>query len=173
MAKIEINRLTNANIYIDGNSLLGRAEEIQLPQIKSLMQEHKALGMVGKAEFFAGLDKMDAKIKWASMYADVLAKAANPMKTVQLQVRASLETYEANGRTTEAPVVAMLTGAFKTLPMGTYKQHENSEFETEMSVYYAKLTVGGTDIVEIDVLANIYKVSGVDVLATYRANIGG
>ena len=35
MCKIKINRLTNANIYMDGNNLLGRAEEIQLPQIKA------------------------------------------------------------------------------------------------------------------------------------------
>ena len=32
--------------------------------------------------------------------------------------------------------------------------------------------VGGEDITEIDVLANIYKAGGQDVLASYRANIG-
>ena len=48
--KIEINRITNANIYVNGNSLLGRAEEIKLPDVSAIMQEHKALGMVGKIE---------------------------------------------------------------------------------------------------------------------------
>ena len=33
MSKIEINKLTNANIYMNGTNLLGRAEEVQLPQI--------------------------------------------------------------------------------------------------------------------------------------------
>jgi hypothetical protein len=28
MSKISINRLTNANIYLDGGSMLGRAEEV-------------------------------------------------------------------------------------------------------------------------------------------------
>ncbi|HFV0082898.1 phage major tail tube protein, partial [Escherichia coli] len=28
MSKIEINRITNANIYLDGTNLLGRAEEV-------------------------------------------------------------------------------------------------------------------------------------------------
>ena len=32
--------------------------------------------------------------------------------------------------------------------------------------------VGGEAITEIDVLANIYKAGGEDVLASYRANIG-
>ena len=34
MSKIEINKLTNANVYMNGVNLLGRAEEVQLPQIK-------------------------------------------------------------------------------------------------------------------------------------------
>ena len=33
MAKIEINRITNANIYLDGANLLGRAEEVKLPDV--------------------------------------------------------------------------------------------------------------------------------------------
>jgi len=41
-----------------------------------------------------------------------------------------------------------------------------------MSVNYAKLIVDGEEIFEIDVLENIYKVEGVDILETYRNNIG-
>ncbi|WP_027809960.1 phage major tail tube protein, partial [Burkholderia cenocepacia] len=59
--KIEINRITNANIYVNGNSLLGRAEEIKLPDISAIMQEHKALGMVGKIELPAGFDKLEGE----------------------------------------------------------------------------------------------------------------
>ena len=69
--KIEINKLTNANIYMNGNNLLGRAEEVDLPQIKHKMAEHKALGMVGSAEFFAGIDKLECKIKWNALYPNV------------------------------------------------------------------------------------------------------
>ncbi|MFN4149235.1 MAG: phage major tail tube protein [Rhodocyclaceae bacterium] len=39
--------------------------------------------------------------------------------------------------------------------------------------YYMKLTVDGQDVTEIDVLENIYKAGGVDLLAQYKANIGG
>jgi ferredoxin--NADP+ reductase len=41
MSKIKINKLTNANVYMNGVNLLGRAEEVQLPQIKHKMAEHK------------------------------------------------------------------------------------------------------------------------------------
>jgi P2 family phage contractile tail tube protein len=46
------------------------------------------------------------------------------------------------------------------------------ELETDFAVYYCKLEIDGEAIVEIDVLANIYKVAGVDKLAKYRANLG-
>lgn len=172
MSKIKINRLTNANIYMDGNNLLGRAEEIQLPQIKHKMADHKALGMVGSAEFFAGIDKLECKIKWNSLYTEVLKKAANPFVAVQIQARASLETYNNMGKLAEVPAIAYLAGTFKEFPLGNLKPQENAEYETTMSVNYAKLVVGGEEIFEIDVLENIYKVDGVDVLTAYRNNTG-
>lgn len=173
MSKIKINRLTNANVYMDGNNLLGRAEEVQLPQIKHKMADHKALGMTGSAEFFSGIDKLECKIKWNSLYPEVMKKAANPFIAVQIQVRASLETYNSMGRLAEVPAIAYLSGTFKEFPLGNIKPQENAEYETTMSVNYAKLVVAGEEIFEIDVLENIYKVDGVDVLATYRINIGG
>lgn len=78
MAKIEINRITNANIYLDGANLLGRAEEVKLPDVSMTMQEHKALGMVGKVELPAGFDKLEGEIKWNSFYRDAMLSAANP-----------------------------------------------------------------------------------------------
>ncbi len=173
MAKIEIHRITNANVYLDGQSLLGRAESVDLPSIKAKMAEHKAVGMVGTIEAFAGFEKLEGKIRWASFYADVLKKVANPFKAVQLQVRGSMPIILGGSVSREAPIVAMLTVVFKSLPGGAFKQHENVELETEFVAYYMKLTVDGQDVTEIDVLENIYKAGGVDLLAKYRANIGG
>lgn len=170
--KIKINRLTNANVYIDGKSFLGKAEEVSLPTIKHKMSEHKALGMVGMMEFFAGIEKMEAKIKWNSFYPDALKKMADPTTSMQLQVRASLEGYSAQGRVEQLPVVCFLTVTAKDFPMGNYKQHDNVEAETNLNVTYCRLEINRESIVEIDVLANIYKVNGVDILAQYRANIG-
>lgn len=169
---IQINRLTNANVYVDGASMLGRAEEIQLPSIAHKMVEHKALGMVGTAEFFAGIDKMEAKIKWNSFYADAMKKAASPVTSVKLQVRSSLETYDATGRVSEVPAVCFITAQYKNFPMGNFKQHDNVELESNLTVYACRLEVNGEEIVEIDVLSNIYKVAGVDVLQKYRTNLG-
>ena len=110
MSKIEINKLTNANVYMNGINLLGRAEEVQLPQIKHKMAEHKALGMVGSAEFFAGIDKLECKIKWNALYPTVMSICSNPFLATMIQVRANLETYNGTGRTKEVPATAFLIG---------------------------------------------------------------
>lgn len=173
MAGISVNRLTNANVYANGNNLLGRVQEIELPTVKQKMAEHKALGMVGTVEFFAGLEKMEAKLTWNSYYADALKTAADPTKTVQLQIRSSLETYDSTGRSAQVPAVVFLTAQYKDFPLGNFKQHDNVELVSMLSVTAFRLEIDGSPILEIDVLSNIYKVDGSDVLAQYRANIGG
>ena len=172
MTKIKINKLTNANVYLNGINLLGRAEEVQLPQIKHKMAEHKALGMVGSAEFFSGIDKLECKIKWNALYPEVLLAASTPFEASMLQVRASLETYNGTGRIEEVPATAFIIGSFKEFPLGTIKPHENAEYETTMAVTYAKLVVNSVTVFEIDVLENIYKVNEVDMLKKFKKNIG-
>ena len=164
MSKIQLNRVTNANIYVDGNCLLGKAEEIKLPDITTVMSEHKALGMVGKIELPSGFEKMEGEIKWNSFYRDVWLKMNNPYSMVQLQVRSSVETYGAMGRMQQQPLVTFLSVMFKKNPMGTFKQNDNAEFSSSFACYYIKQQLAGEDMLELDVLANIYKVGGVDQL---------
>lgn len=174
MSKIEVKKITNANIYLGGDNLLGRAEEVSLPVVKAKMVDHTALGLVGVPEFPSGIEKLDGgKIKWASLYPEVLAKAANPFVVYDLQVRGNLETYTSQGRVSEEPVVALLSASFKSIPMGQYKPRDNAEFETDLAVHYIKLIAGNVEILEVDVLANIWRARGVDLLSNYRANIGG
>lgn len=173
MAQIEVKRITNANVYVDGNSLLGKVDECKLPEVKVTMAEHKALGMQGKLEFPSGIDKLEATFKWNSLYSDILLKVANPFTAAEVQLRGSLETYSNAGRIAQVPVVAYLTGSFNKFPMGGFKQHDNVEAETTMSVTYCKLEIDSKVILEFDALANIYKVGDVDLLETYKTNIGG
>lgn len=170
--KISINQITNASVYVDGDSFLGRAEEVELPGIKAKMNDIKALGLFGSIETPAGLEKMEAKIKWNSLYTEVLEKSGNPFKAISLQIRGSLETYNSLGRTEEKSAVAFMTGFFKEGSGGSFKQQEPVTQDSTLAINYYKLTVDGEDIYEIDVMANIYKINGEDILANYRANLG-
>lgn len=173
MSNITVNRLTNANIYMNGNSLLGRAEQIDLPEIKFKQSEHKALGMLGTVELFSGIEKLEGKVKWNSFYEDVYSTIANPFRRTDIQVRGSLEIYNSQGRIGQQPVVVFLTVQFKKVPTGNYRQHDNVEAESDFSATYIKMVINGQDKLEFDALSNIYKIDGVDVTSEYRANIGG
>ena len=77
------------------------------------------------------------------------------------------------GRMQQQPLVTFLSVMFKKNPMGTFKQNDNAEFSSSFACYYIKQQLAGEDMLELDVLANIYKVGGVDQLDIYRNNIGG
>jgi Bacteriophage tail tube protein len=153
---IAVNRITNANIYIDGIGLLGRAEEIEVAQPKQRMVDHKALGMAGTAEFWAGVDKLEARIKWASLYQEALSLAASPFAAHSFQVRGSIAQYTSQGLTAELPLVYLMTGVFKDAGGFTFRQHENVDSVSAITVYHSELYVAGSQIHLYDVLANIY-----------------
>lgn len=170
---LQIKKLTNANVYVDGNSYMGRAEQITLPDVSPKMADHKALGMIGEMELPSGLTKMSAKIKWNTVDAEIMRKTHDPYTSVRIMVRASLETFEGSTRTTQQPVVAFLQGSFKKAGGLDFKAQDNVELENEMNVTAYKVMIGGVTVVDIDVMANIWSVDGTDLLAQYRANIGG
>lgn len=170
--RISINRVTNSNLYVNGSSLLGRAEEVVLPSVVAKMVEHKSIGMVGTSEFFAGIEKMDMKIKWNSFYAEALKGNADFTKSLDFQIRASVESWDSAGRGDQVPLVIFVKAQYKNFPMGDFKQHDNSTLETMLNVHAIKMELNGEEIIEVDVLANIYKVNGVDMLTQYRNNLG-
>jgi P2 family phage contractile tail tube protein len=169
---VEVRKLTNANVYFDGASYLGKVEEVNLPEAGFKQAEHKALGMFGGLDIPSGMDKMELSLKWSTVDPVALRKVSNAFRSWDFQVRSSLERYEAQGRTAQDSYVAYFRGMPKNVPGQNFKQHDNVEAESKFSISYYKLEINGQIIYEIDVLNNIYKVDGVDLLATYRANLG-
>ncbi|HJU11866.1 MAG TPA: phage major tail tube protein [Candidatus Binataceae bacterium] len=172
MALINVSRVTNANIYVDGASLLGRADEVELAWPKARMVDHKGLGMFGTAEFPAGIDKLEAKVKWSSIFSEVL-QTMSIFQSHQFQVRASIEQYTSQGRIAELPFVGLMTAQFKDGGPLNFKQHEQVDFPTTLVVFHCEYYVAGAQYLLYDVLANMYVVNGVDQLINFRSNIGG
>ena len=169
---ILINKCTNANVYLEGTSFMGRAEEITLPEIQPKMVDHKALGMVGEAELPAGLQKMSAKIKWNAIYPDVMKVTYNFFTSVTLLVYTNIETYAGGTRVLQRPAIITLSGTWKKSGGLSFKPQDNVEMENEMSVTAYKMEVNGEEIIDVDVMANIWRVNGVDQLSNYRVNLG-
>lgn len=171
-SKISVNNVVNAAIYLNGNSFIGRAEEVKLPELTAMMKEHKALGMVGKFELPSGFDKMEGEIKWNSFYEDAMRVQGDIFTYHSIQCRSNVETWSSQGRIQQVPLVTFLTVQFKNSPLGEFKQHEGVGLTAKFSCTYIKQVLNGQEKLELDVLSNIYKVDGSDLLSAYRTNIG-
>lgn len=170
---IQINKLSNANVYIDGNSLLGRVKEIELPEVTQKMIDHNALGMIGVIELPTGFEKMEGKIMWNSFYQDAFLKVSDHTATFPIQLRGNLETYNNEKLEKEVAYVVYMNIRFKKIPTGSFKQHENVEMESEFACYSIKVEIDGSEVLEFDPVSNIYRVNGEDKMTTYRNNLGG
>lgn len=170
---ININRLHNANIYVEGNSMLGKAEEITLPAVKAKFADVKVLGLQSDLEFVTGFEKMSGKIKWNAIYPEMFQHFGSPYITKQVQVRANLETYDSSGRTNQVPVVAFLTVRFKDVMAAmTLKSGDNPDQESEYSCTYYRMEIDGVRMLEIDALTNVYFVQDIDQMVQYRISLG-
>ncbi|QZA80235.1 phage major tail tube protein [Deefgea piscis] len=170
---MQVKQVTNANVYVGGNNCVGQASECKLPEIAMKMNERKGLGMIGTLELPGGIDKLSAEIKWNAFYRDTFLQYANPYKAVALQVRSSVESWNAvEGVFEEQSLVTFLTGTCKKFPLGEHKPQDASEYPTEFSVMYLKQVCAGVDVIEIDLINNIFKIAGKDVKPEFRNNLG-
>lgn len=174
MGMISHNKITHANVYLEGNSLLGKVEECLLPDVKFKKIEKKALGMIGTVELFAGIEKMEAKIKWDSIYPDTFKNLANPLKILKLMIYASVEELTPNKSGEPGKLTTEIHGTINNFPLGLFQAGTKVQnIETSFSVVYLKQTYNDNPILEIDVLSNILKVEEEDVLQQQIGTING
>lgn len=165
-----INSITNANAYLNGNKLAGKLDELELPAVKLKTQEITALGIFGSTEIPVGLEKMEAKFKWNSVYPNEWKKES-PMQTTRIIVKSNMMVVDASGVKRNAQVTATVGGLFKELPTGTVKPGEKMDgAEHLMAVTYYKLEVDGETVYEIDVFNNIFKHGNSDLLSGFNSN---
>lgn len=173
MSQLVVNSLSNANIYLNGVGLLGRAAECKVPQPKRLMTDYKGLGMIGRVELPTGFDKMESTIKWSSFDPTTIAAMAAITGIQLFSALGDLQTLTSGGQIAEAPVIFNFSGVVKDMGDVDFKSQELVEFTTTLTIYHVELYVAGVQLYLFDAFSNQYVVNGVDQLATYRANIGG
>jgi P2 family phage contractile tail tube protein len=169
---ITAHKISNANIYLDGRDFIAKAEEVDLGTIKAVMSDFQGLGMIGLIELPDGLDKLEGKIVWNSLYKDAAVKFANPLKSLQLQCRSNVQIFNNGGLVDEKPLVTTLTIMPKEYKLGSFKPRDPSKFEMAFTATYARQVLDGQEILLLDYLANIFRVNGQDQLTRYRQNIG-
>lgn len=166
MPALKFDTVTGANVYIDGASLYGKAQEISGLSVNPVMKEISPIGMFGKKKVMVGIDALEIDVTW-----DFINEAVtNPFKDYKWQIYGNVVRRE-NGTESEIPAYMELRGRMMDNDlMGTLKGQEWSGQKVKFTLDYILVKHNGTEIIEIDVDNNIYKDHGEDMLANMKKN---
>ena len=161
--------LKNFNLFVDGVGQAGKIDELQLPALSVVNDEHRAGGMDAPIDIDLGMEKLEATFTTSSLDPQTMKLfGLAEGNTVQLTARGSIENIDG----TKAPVVVQMRGKFSKQETGSWKAGEKATISYTVGLRYYKYSCAGEDIHEIDVLNMKRIINGTDQRAEHRANIG-
>lgn len=170
---INIAKISNARIFLNGGSLVGMAESVTgLGCPKPKFDEFKALGLLSTIQLFSSFEQPEVTIKWTSLYREMAQYLYDPLHAQRFQVRASQEIYKSSGLVTSLPLVANFTGFITENSDPSVEQGTAVTSETKIRVISADMTIDGQNIYTYDVMSNQYTVGGVSIFDSIFSNMG-
>jgi phage tail tube protein FII len=151
---LQIQGLKNVEIRDTAGNLLGDASEINLPEPKRSFIEHKGLGMPSPIELPVGLEKRVAIFVGANI--GTLGMLIHPPLLVcKCRLRDCVSNISINP-SNDQEVSCEMAGNFSA-----GAPHSNQQ---QFSLHFLKLRVGGTEIELFDLLSNIWRKGGRDLI---------
>ena len=161
--------LKNFNIYVDGRSYAGNAEEVTLPNLNITGEDYRAGGMDAAVEIDMGMDKLEATFKVSKLDRHLIAKfGATSGGRIPLVFRGALEDLDG----TVTPVVVTMHGKIHGLETDTVTPGAKVGQTYRMALTRYIYEQGGETLHDIDVLNCKRIIDGVDRLSAIRTAIG-
>lgn len=172
MASIVVNKIIEANAYIDGNTHAGKIAEVKFPTLEFDAQELDALGMAMTVSLPGKLKEMDGEVTWNSVYPEAEARVLNPFNGIPLQLRSNVRRYGSNGLIEEVPMVSFLNIMTYSNDLGELNMKDAQKRPVKYKVLSLRQVVAGRETLHVDPWSNTYRVNGVDIFAKMKENIG-
>lgn len=158
------------NLYGNGESYFGRAEEITLPKLAMKAEAFRAGTMLGEVQQDLGLEPLEMESTFGGPMRSVLREFGTYAHDgVLLRYVGSYQSEDGSSPDTYEIVVR---GRHTEIDFGNAKAGDNTQFKVKTACSYYKLTINGVVEIEIDMVRMIYIVGGVDRLAEHRRAIG-
>jgi len=170
MAKNTIEKIFGANVYVDGDDFIGRANEVTLPNVNINMSDHQPLGYFSSVRLFNGVENMELSVVWSSVVPEVFKRGPN--QSLNLAIRAAQQVYQDGVLSEVQPIVVFAKGRVLNKEFGNITGSDGGTRTTSFVVDYIRLTVNGEEIYEIDILNRILRFAGVDIFASTRSALG-
>lgn len=164
------NALKNFNLFNEGRSYMGVAEELKLPKLARKMEKFRGGGMDGEVEIDLGQEPLE--LEWTcGGFADEVFKQFGVTKASGVMLRFA-GAYQQDDTGTVKAVEIVVRGRHQEIDSGDAKGGDKGKTTIKSVLTYYKLTVDGKEVIEIDLLAFVFKVDGKDMLEAQRKAIG-
>jgi len=165
-------KLKHLNMFNAGNNWQGLIESITLPKITRKFEKYRGGGMAGAVDIDMGLDDgaLDTEFTCGGVEALLFKQMGTAtVDGVQLRFTGTIQRDD----TGEIQAVELVTrGRHKELDSGEWKTGESSTTKVSGTNSYAKLTINGEVLFEIDLVNMIHIVDGVDLMEEHRSGLG-
>lgn len=164
------NALKNFNVFNDGRSCMGEAEEIKLPKLSRTMEKYRGGGMDGGVEIDLGQEPLEIEHIYGGFMAEVF-KQYGVTKAAGVMLRFA-GAYQRDDTGEVKAVEIVVRGRHKEIDPSEAKGGSPGKTTVKSTLTYYKLTVDHEVLVEIDLISFIFMVNGEDMLAAQRRAIG-
>lgn len=165
-------KLKHLNLFNDGNNWQGIVESLTLPKFTRKLEKYRGGGMAGAVDVDMGLDDgaLDTEFSIGGMESLLFKQLAKTTADgVQLRFTASIQRDD----TGEVQAVELVVrGRHKEIDSGELKTGESNATKVSSTNSYAKLTINGEVLYEVDTINMVEIVDGVDLMEAHRRAIG-
>lgn len=167
----KIGQITQADIYLEDKSMVGRFRDFTTPDLEWMEVEHETLGQVAVLSLPGRpLKKITGKATLEYLDSDLYPRLYNPTVFLPLALHSYVDLFNSAGvdRDNSYRVVTSVTLAIRKVGGRAFKLGERFEGEIEWSATrFVQGKPGETPWAEIDVINQVCRVNGADVWSNY------
>jgi P2 family phage contractile tail tube protein len=153
-------KLKNLNAFVQGGSYLGIIGEFTQPKLAIAMEDWRGGGMLGPIKIDHGLEAMEAELTFGGHEAELIRLFGTPdVGGVRIRL---VEAFQADDGSAAQAVEIYLAGRWSEIDPGTSKPKDDTSHKYKAPLAYYRRVVDGVTEVEIDMLAGVFMVYGVD-----------
>lgn len=158
------------NVFNNGYSFQGVAEEVELPKLTMKSEDFRTGGMLGEVSANMGLEKLELTHKYAGLAPELFTGFATD--SIDSELIRFAGSYQRDDTGDISAVEILMRGRHTELDTGNAKAGEKGETSIKTALTYYKLVVDGKELIEIDLINTVFKVEGKDRYAQHRAAVG-
>ncbi len=164
------HKLKNMNFYLEGVGYAGEIGELTPPKISHATEEWRGGTMLGPVQIDNGLQALSMEWTLGGNVPQVVTQMGEG--AIDALLLRALGAFQSDTDSSVQAVELVMRGRHTELDRGTWKPGDDTEKKVMTALTYYKEIVDGVEIMEIDMLAGVYIVGGVDRYAAIREAIG-